>query len=89
MRTLIHVVYSILMIYAWMIIARAVFSWFTVRPGGVAYKIKYVLFRATEPYLKLFRRVIPVARFGNVGFDLSAVVGLIVLFIVMELLMRL
>jgi uncharacterized protein YggT (Ycf19 family) len=43
----------------------------------------------TEPYLGVFRRVIPVARIGGSAVDFSAVVGLLVLFIVLQLLTRL
>jgi len=50
--------------------------------------VKRALFLVTEPYLRLFRRLIPAARFGNVGLDLSALAGLVVLFIVIQLLDR-
>ena len=43
----------------------------------------------TEPYLGLFRRVIPVVRLGGSGIDFSSVVALIVLFVVLQLLARL
>jgi uncharacterized protein YggT (Ycf19 family) len=37
----------------------------------------------------LFRRTIPAARIGSVGIDVSAMVGLIVLFIAIDMLVRL
>ena len=40
----------------------------------------------TEPYLRLLRRLLPVRRVGSVGLDLSSVIGLIVLFIVIQVL---
>jgi uncharacterized protein YggT (Ycf19 family) len=48
-----------------------------------------VLVDVTEPYLGLFRRVIPVARIGGTGVDFGAAVALLVLFIVLQVLVRL
>jgi YggT family protein len=87
--TLVFIVYLLVVIYSWLIVARAVLSWFPVRTGGPIFPIKRALFVVTEPYLGLFRRLLPVARLGSIGLDLSAVVGLIVLFILIQLLTRL
>ena len=48
-----------------------------------------MLVDVTEPYLGVFRRVIPVARFGGTGIDFSSIVALVVLFAVMQILARL
>ncbi|NLV71141.1 MAG: YggT family protein [Actinobacteria bacterium] len=87
--TLIYIIYLLLMVYGWLIVARAVLSWFPVRPGGLAFQVKRILHVLTEPYLRLFRRLIPRARIGPVGLDLSALVGLVVLFILVQVLARL
>lgn len=89
MSALVYVVYLLVLIYAWLIIARAVLSWFRVRPSSPVFHAKRVLSWLTDPYLRLFRRILPVARIGSVGFDLSSLVGLIVLFILIQLLARL
>ena len=47
-----------------------------------------MLIDVTEPYLGIFRRIIPVARIGGTGIDFSSVVALIVLFVVLQLLLR-
>ena len=89
MNGFVYVIYFAITIYAWLIVARAVMSWLHPRPGTAVYRVNAVLFYVTEPYLGLFRRVIPVARVGGAGFDISAVVALIVLFIVLQVLVRL
>ena len=89
MSTLIYVVYLLLAVYSWLIIGRALLSWFPARPGSRMASVKKVLHLLTEPYLRLFRRLIPQARIGPVGLGLSTVVGLIVLFILIQVLARL
>lgn len=86
---LIYIIYLLLMVYGWLIVARAVLSWFPVRPGGLAFQVKRILHVLTEPYLRLFRRLLSTVRIGPVGLDLSAVVGLVVLFILVQVLARL
>jgi YggT family protein len=78
-----------LQVYMWVIIARALLSWFPQRYGTPLYKVNRVLVAATEPYVGLFRRYLPLGRFGSVGLDLSPLVALFVLFIVIRLLLRL
>ncbi|MBN1460114.1 MAG: YggT family protein [Armatimonadetes bacterium] len=89
MSTLILVVYLLLVVYSWLIIVRALLSWFPARPGSRISSVKRVLHVLTEPYLRLFRRLLPQARIGPVGLDLSALVGLVVLFILIQVLARL
>ncbi len=88
MNTALYVVYLAVMAYGWLIIARALLSWFPVRPGNPLYRVRGILFVLTEPYLRLFRRILPTARFGAVGIDLSTMVGVIVLFVVAQVIVR-
>jgi YggT family protein len=83
-----EIIYIVLLVYSWLIVARAVLSWFPARPGGRLFLVKRVVHILTEPYLRLFRRIVPTARFGQVGFDLSTFAGLIVIFIAIQLLFR-
>lgn len=89
MSGFVYLIYLALTIYAWLIVARALMSWLQLRPGTVAHRIYGVLIEVTEPYLGVFRRLIPVARIGGSGVDLSAAAALIVLFIVLQVLVRL
>jgi YggT family protein len=86
---ILYLVYLILLIYGWMIVARALLSWIPVRPGTHINRVSGVLFQLTEPYLALFRRFVPIARIGGIGIDLSMLVGLVVLGVVSQLLGRL
>lgn len=88
MSLALYIIYILLMIYVWLIIARAILTWLPIRFRGWLYRIQRVIYMLTEPYLKLFRRWIPMVRVGNAGLDLSPLVGLIVLFIVMQILLR-
>ncbi len=88
MSPLVYLLYLAVTVYAWMIVGRALLSWFPLRPGGVAARIYGVLFEVTEPYLALFRRILPVGRFGGVGIDFSAILAIIVLFVALQVLAR-
>ncbi|MPY97151.1 YggT family protein [Haloechinothrix halophila] len=52
--------------------------------GGVAVTLE-TIYTVTDPPVRLFRRVIPTVRIGNVGLDLSIMVLLLVVFIMMQL----
>jgi YggT family protein len=84
-----YLLYLALTIYGWLIVARALLSWLQLRPGSTLFTIYRVLIDVTEPYVGLFRRLLPMARYGTVGLDLSPMVALIVLFIAAQLVARL
>ena len=54
------------------------------RPAGGSAVAMEVVFTATDPPVKLLRRVIPVVRIGGVGLDLSIMVLLLVVFILLN-----
>jgi YggT family protein len=89
MNNVVYVVYLALMIYGWLIVARALLSWFPQRPGSALFRLQGVLFTLTEPYLAFFRRLLPPGRFGSVGIDWSFLVGLLVVFAATQLVGRL
>jgi YggT family protein len=64
------------------IFGRILLSWLPLRSGTFAYRVYSILYDATEPYLRLFRRYLPLVRLGNAALDLSPLVGLVVLVIV-------
>ena len=74
---------SLLRLYGYLIIAYVVMSWVVVssRSGFVA-DLYRVLASVCEPYVGLFRRLIPPVSMGSAGLDLSPVIALIVLQIV-------
>jgi YggT family protein len=56
LRTFVDLLFQILILA---IIARALLSWFPVRPGNPFYALALVLNQITEPILAPLRRVIP------------------------------
>ncbi|MBX6387777.1 MAG: YggT family protein [Frankia sp.] len=76
-----------LTVYLVLLIARAIIDLVqslsrSFRPTGVLVVICEVVYTATDPPLRLLRRVIPPLRVGNVAFDL----GFLLLFIVIVVL---
>ncbi|NLE22569.1 MAG: YggT family protein [Actinobacteria bacterium] len=82
MRLILGIIEIALSIYILMIFIRFVLSWFPLRSGTPMYRVYDVLYDATEPYLRLFRPLVPLVRMGNAALDLSAMLGLLVLIVV-------
>jgi YggT family protein len=77
-------------LYGYLIIAYVIMSWFvmTNRSGLVA-DIYRVLASVCEPYVGLFRRLLPPIAVGGAGLDLSPLIALVVLQIVASIVSRL
>ena len=73
-------------IYIFLVLARALLSWFPLRSGTAMYTVYSYVYDVTEPYLRLFRRILPPVRMGNAALDLSPIVGFVVLLVVQRLL---
>ncbi len=78
--TIIIVVNTAFTVYYWLLIARIILSWVpqlldnqSVRPIAV------FVMDITEPYISLFRRMLPTVSAGNVGFDFSPLIAIITL----------
>jgi YggT family protein len=74
---------TLVTVYFVLILIRIVVSWF----GTIPYNpwlnaVLTFLHDVTEPYLKPFRRIVPMARLGPGALDLSPMVATIVLLIV-------
>jgi YggT family protein len=69
---------ALLLAYIVVLLARAIMSWFPIRPGTPLASLYGVLLDLTEPVLAPLRRVIPPAGM----FDLSFVVLIVALFII-------
>jgi len=69
-------------LYSLAIFGRLLLSWVPLRSGTFAYRLYSILYDATEPYLRIFRRYLPPVRLGNAALDLSPIVGLVVLVVV-------
>ncbi len=62
------VVCKLLEIYSLVLLARAIMSWFPIRPGTPVSSIYRVLLDLTEPVLTPLRRVIPPAGILDLSF---------------------
>jgi YggT family protein len=89
-----QLVYLLLWFARWLLLGRLVIEMVRIfartwRPVGAPAVAMEVLYTATDPPVKLFRRLIPTVRFGGVGFDLSIMVLLIVVQILLSVVGRL
>ena len=89
MNTVLHVIEYAIIVYIWLIIARALLSWFPLRRGTPFMSLYEGIYNLTEPYLSLFRRFIPPSRTGSIAIDWSTLAGVLVLYIVLQALGRL
>jgi len=83
---MIRILIWILNLYIYLIIIRAVLSWFPPSSNDLLRSVTGAIYTLTEPYLGLFRRVLPSLGAGRVGFDLSPMIGLIVIIVIKNLL---
>jgi len=67
-------------IYFWLLLIRIILSWFPVVPRSeLSQSLLNFLYEVTEPYLGLFRRILPMVSLGGAGIDFSPIVAIIVL----------
>jgi YggT family protein len=77
---------SLLNLYATIILVYVILGWFvTVGSRGLLMDVYRALATLCEPYLRLFRRILPPAMIGSGGLDFSPFIALIVLQIVSRL----
>jgi len=78
-RTFGEIVYVLLQIYTFILIARLVLDYVQLfarswRPRGVVLVFAEAIYSVTDPPLRALRQVIPPLRLGNVSLDLSFLV---------------
>ncbi len=69
---------ALLQFYSGLIVIYVLLSWIPSNEGIVA-ELHSVLATICEPYVGLFRRVLPMAMVGGAGLDFSPLVALVVL----------
>jgi YggT family protein len=72
---LLEVVFLLLSLVQWLVIAAALVSWVSPDPRN---PIVQFLYRTTEPILRPFRRILPPRRTGGIDFSPLLVILLIV-----------
>ena len=88
MNAVVQTICMLLEIYAWIIFIYVILSWFPHDKGFMA-KLYDTLGMICEPYLKLFRKIIPPVRGQGAAIDFSPIVAFIALQLVEMLLRRL
>jgi YggT family protein len=67
-------------IYYWLLIARIILSWVPQLIDNPALRpVVVFIIDITEPFLSLFRRMIPSVAAGGIGFDFSPLIAIITL----------
>lgn len=77
MGILIEILIFFLRVYIGLIFIRVVLSWLRINPTGLWRRANKFLFDITEPFLIIFRKIIPLMRFGRFYLDLSYIAVII------------
>lgn len=83
---LVVIIWWICLLFLVALWARVILSYFSVRPGSPLESLNRVAGTITEPVLGPVRRVMPMARVGGAGLDLSPLLVSIAVVIVMNFL---
>jgi YggT family protein len=85
-----HYVSTLITVYIVLIFIRILMAWFTRIPyyRALDVTLRFVS-EVTDPYLRVFRRFIPMVRLGPGALDLSPIVGVLVLSILGGIVVRL
>ncbi len=79
---------TLLNLFLLILFARAILSWFPPSGNGAMETIRGVLFTITEPVLGPVRRLIPPARIGGMGLDLSFMIVVLAIILIQGVLPR-
>jgi YggT family protein len=78
---------ALFLVYIILILIRVLISWIPRMPyNPTLRRVLDFITETTDPYLNLFRRLIPPIGGGGLGLDLSPMIGIIVLFVLRGLL---
>ncbi|MFT4051539.1 MAG: YggT family protein [Microbacterium sp.] len=83
------VVYLLLLIYSFVLLARLVLEYIPLfnrqwRPRGAGLVAAEIVFTVTDPPIRLFRRLIPPLRVGPVALDFGFTLTLLLVFVLMS-----
>ena len=82
-----YLLYRLIDFYELLILAECILSWFPVE--GILGDIYEALRRVTDPYVDIFRRLVPTAGGGPVRVDFSPMIAIIVLDLIKRLVISL
>lgn len=66
-------------LYEILIFIRIILSWIRVNPRGIMGALVNFIYEVTNPFLNLFRRILPIVDFGGIGIDLSPIIAIFVI----------
>lgn len=79
---------ALIRIYYWLIIIRVLLSWIPL-PESQAFRTVYkYIYDVTEPYLALFRRLMPGVGSGGMSVDLSPILAILALIVLQSFVAR-
>lgn len=77
--SILYIIDKIFFVYYIFILARIIMSWLPVPNNEILRSIWEIIHKITEPYLAIFRKILPPLMMGGGGFDFSPIVAIIVL----------
>ena len=83
MTTVVKLVMIAFQVYSWLILIRVLLSWIRIP----FYQLTAFIYDMTEPYLRLFRKILPAS--PSMAFDFSPIIALFVLQLLQNLIYRL
>ncbi len=83
MRLVLDIIAALLLVFAGLVVIRVALSWLHPASGGLLFRTQRMLTVVTEPYLRVFRRSIPISRIGlSPAHDFSVFIALLLLYVV-------
>ena len=83
------ILYRLIDFYELLIVAECILSWVALAGGDMVRDIYQAISRITEPFVGIFRRLIPSIGGGGMGIDFSPMIAIIVLDLLKRLIFRL
>jgi YggT family protein len=88
------ILYWLVLVFLLLLIGRLILDWIQVfardwRPRGPVLVVAEVIYSATDPPLKLLRRLIPPLRLGAVQLDLAFFILFLLTYVLLNVLQRL
>ena len=72
---------TLFLVYLALIIAYIITSWIPLPYNIWLNRIQRFLYDVVDPYLRLFRRLLPMLRLGGLGLDLSPIIAIFSLYV--------
>ena len=88
MQPIIELVDSAFSLYLILLVARIIMSWIPLPDNPTLNVIYKFIYDVTEPFLGLFRRLLPMAQLGGAGIDFSPIIAFFVLQLIQRLVIQ-